>query len=389
MNPQYSNGQFITDESFQASFKNLKKASRRAKSGLIAPNIKNKTQKPQPIEIITESPYAQIQTLSKHRSNSSIRLKLSTKPASTPLNVSSSHLLLSKNKSHSVLNPQSSETTSAIKPKYMSNNLHSNKSFPKIIEEKLLATLKKHKEKHSSVSKFEAYQNAFAEIIEKDEIYGALLKKIKEVYEQKIKHEKVDVSKDLIEKMKDEISGMREKIMKHKQEKKYLIKKIEKFAKENVEISRQLEDRESRYIDLQDKLIKLSKVEMEDMPMDENSWKYLVSENQHLVKVCEEMRKDIKHLSRKEKKLVKLVVALKERGYPVEEVYQEDVHKDRKKKILTCDEPIVDDSENEDLISGRPVEVKKPDSVPKLNFNELEESLDESSDSSYTSESED
>ena len=83
------------------------------------------------------------------------------------------------------------------------------------------------------------------------------------------------------------------------------MKKIEKLAKENVEISRSMEDRENRYMDLQDKLIKLSKIELEEVPTDENSWKYLVSENQHLIKVCEEMRKDIKHLSRKEKKLVK------------------------------------------------------------------------------------
>lgn len=378
----------LTEESFQANYKSLKKASRRAKTGLIAPNTKIKYSKPQPIDIITESPYAQIQTLSKNRSNSSIRLKTSTKPVSTPLNASSSHLLLSKNKSQSVLNPQTSELVSAIKPKFLSSNLSSHKNASKIIEEKLLGTLKKCKEKHSAGGKFEAYQTAFAEIIEKDENFGFLLKKIKDVYEQKIKYEKIDVSKDVIEKMKEEINGLREKVMKNKQEKKYLIKKIEKFAKENVEISRQLEDRESRYIDLQDKLIKLSKVEMDDLPMDENSWKYLVSENQHLIKVCEEMRKDIKHLSRKEKKLVKLVVALKNRGFPVEDVYQEDVHKEKKKKILTCDEPVVDDSENEDLISGRPIEVKKPELVPKLNLNELQESMEESSESSYSSDSE-
>ena len=100
------------------------------------------------------------------------------------------------------------------------------------------------------------------------------------------------------------------------------------------------------------------------------------------------MRKDIKHLSRKEKKLVKLIVALKNRGYPVEDVYQEDVHREKKKKILACDESVVDDSENEDLVSGRPKEVAKPAIIPSLNLEEIEVSP-ESSVSSYSSESED
>ena len=100
------------------------------------------------------------------------------------------------------------------------------------------------------------------------------------------------------------------------------------------------------------------------------------------------MRKDIKHLSHKEKKLVKLVIALKNRGYPVEDVYQEDVHREKKKKILTCDEPVIDDSENEDLVSGRAKEVSKPEFIPKLNLTEIEVSA-ESSDTSYSSESED
>ena len=64
---------------------------------------------------------------------------------------------------------------------------------------------------------------------------------------------------------------MKEKNAKNKEDKKYMIKKIEKLAKENAELSRSLDDRESRYVDLQDKLMKLSKIDMEDMPKDDNS----------------------------------------------------------------------------------------------------------------------
>ena len=371
------------------SFKGMKKGSRRAKSGLITQTNKSKISKTHLVDIVSESPYAQVQGLAKQRSISSIKFKAGFKNSSTPLNANNSNSLLSKNKSQASFSQHPSELVSNLKQKFLSQNLNSGKNTSKFIEDRLLGTLKKIKEKNMGSNKFEAYQLAFEEIIEKDEIYGALLKKIKNAYEQRIKYEKIDISKDIIEKLKDDINGLREKLLKNKQQKKFLIQKIEKLAKENVEISRSLEDRENRYMDLQDKLIKLSKIELEGVPTDENSWKYLVSENQHLIKVCEEMRKDIRHLSRKEKKLVKLVVALKNRGYPVEEVYQQDVHREKKKKVLTCDEPVVDDSENEDLISGRPIDVVKPEIVPKLNLNELEESQDEVSESSYSSESDD
>ena len=380
---------------FHISFKNAKKHSRRAKTGQIAPLSKSKPIKSQLVDISHESPYAQIQSLSKNRSISSIKFKMPAKNQTTYLNTSTSNALLAKHKS----NPSGnftlniSESSLQLKNKLLlsASQNSANKPPAKIIEDKLLENLKKCKDKNMSLEKLDAFRTAFAEIIEKDENFGGVLRKIKEFYEQKIKADHYDSSKDIIEKLKDELKILKEKINKNKENKKYLMKKIEKLAKENTELSRRLDDRESRYVDLQDKLLKLSKIDLSAVPQDENSWKYLVSENQHLIKVCEDMRKDIKHLSRKEKKLVKLVIALKNRGFPVEDVYQEDVHREKPKKVRTCDEPVIDDSENEDLISGRPKSVEKPSIIPKLNLAEIEVSGESSatSESSEYEESED
>ena len=67
------------DESFQLSLKNLKKHSRRAKTGSLNQLSKTKLTKPQFSDTITESPYAQIQSISKARSISSIKLKIPSK----------------------------------------------------------------------------------------------------------------------------------------------------------------------------------------------------------------------------------------------------------------------------------------------------------------------
>ncbi|OMJ94472.1 hypothetical protein SteCoe_2377 [Stentor coeruleus] len=368
-------------------YKGFKKASRRSKAGLSAQGSKTKFAKPQLTDIVGESPYAQIQAITKTRSISSIKLKPHPQTKNPYLNTSTSNAILTKT---GMKNPlHNTENSSQLKQRLLLTSAlqNSGKSSAKRIEEKLNEGLKRLKDKQMTSSRFDIFRMAFTDIIENDDNYGNLLKKIKEAYEQRMKLDQIDTSKELVEKLKEEIRELREKVTSSKEDKKFLVKKIEKLAKENTELSRHLDDREGRYVDLQDKLIKLSKIDLEEIPKDDDSWKYLVSENQHLLKVCEEMRKDIKHLSRKEKKLVKLIVALKNRGYPIEDVYQEDVHKEKKKKVLTCDEPVIDDSENEDLVSGRPLDVKKPDFIPKLNLVEIEGSQ-ESSASSSSSESE-
>ncbi|OMJ86237.1 hypothetical protein SteCoe_12302 [Stentor coeruleus] len=349
------------------------------KTGIVSQSSKNKFIKPQLIDIANESPYAQIQTISKARStSSSIKMKAQPSTKTQLLNSSSSNSLLNKTR---ISKSHITEPPLQLKHRlFISSALqNSSKSSAKLIEEKLNDNLKKLKDKTLTTNRFDIFRNVFTEIIENDDNYSTLLKKIKEVYEQKIKLNKIDASKDLIEKLKNEKKELKEKIASIKKDKKFLIKKIEKLVKENTELSRNLDDKEGRYVDLQDKILKLSNIDLEDIPKNDDSWKYLISENQHLHKVCEEMRKDIKDLSRKEKKLVKLVVAMKNRGFPIEDVYQEDVHKEKKKRIFTCDEPVIDDTENEDLISGRPVEVKKPDFIPKLNLVEIEDSQRSSS----------
>ena len=270
----YLHPEMAPAEIFQNSFKNAKKISRRAKTSLVTQVSKIKLAKPQITEIINESPYAQIQTITKNRSLSSIKLKQPTKNQTNYLNTSHSNALLTKNKPNASINSfNHSENSSQLKNKLLLNGPYFSSSRPtaKLIEDKLTESLKKIKEKSMPIAKFDAFRLAFSEIIEKEDNFGGLLKRIKDAYEEKIKIGMIDNSRELVDKLKEEINAMKEKNAKNKEDKKYMIKKIEKLAKENAELSRSLDDRESRYVDLQDKLMKLSKIDMEDMPKDDNS----------------------------------------------------------------------------------------------------------------------
>lgn len=366
--------------SSQLSMKRLNKVKKRSVSGQNLKNMKTKVNKVQLQDIVTHSPYAQVRNVSKQRSSNNLRQKLIYKSISTPMHVSESiNNSSSKNKSQSSLptNPQKDQIL-GLRKKFFPQSLKPNTSSSKLIEDKLLETLNKVKSTKIETGKFEAYRTAFADIIEKDEQYGSLLKKIKEVYEQKIKYEKIDVSHDIIEQLKEDLRNSKEKLLSRKKEKKMLMKKIEKFVKENVEISRSLAEWEEKYFDLQEKLVELSRVDLGSVKMDELSWKFIVSENNHLAKLCQNMKEDLRMLSKKEKRLVKLVVVLKEKGYPVEEVYEGIMSKKSKQKArIEFGEQVEDDTENEDLVSGKARSVKKPEFVPCLDFDALYDSQEE------------
>jgi hypothetical protein len=57
----------------------------------------------------------------------------------------------------------------------------------------------------------------------------------------------------------------------------------------------------------------------------------LVAENQSYQELFARMDHDISLFKKREKRLVKLVLAMKNRGYPVDTVYEEDVHNAKKK----------------------------------------------------------
>lgn len=129
------------------------------------------------------------------------------------------------------------------------------------------------------------------------------------------------------------------------------------------------------------KIQEIRKFDVESMSKDEITWKTLVFENQRLLKINKEMQNDIKSISAKEKKLVDLIIALKQHGYPVEQVYEK---QNSKSKRSYSPQSYADDTDNEALVSSRVKTVAKPAIVPKLNLGGVRP--EPSSDNSFSSE---
>ncbi|CAG9333195.1 unnamed protein product [Blepharisma stoltei] len=225
---------------------------------------------------------------------------------------------------------------------------------------------------------FDIYSKMFAEIIEKDTLFGPLLLKIQHAYEDWMISATSDY-KETSQNLKFELSELSKKCQLQNEDKKTMDRKIEKLSKENYELSKSLEEQEERYAELQEKIFKIADIKIDQLPKDDETWKFLVAENQNYASVCENMRNELKNYAYKEKKLLKLVLAMKKRGYPVEEIYDQEVahHKKKKKKQEQNQNQIEseeypDDTENEQLVSERLKYKAKPESIPSLNLKDIQ-----------------
>lgn len=125
-------------------------------------------------------------------------------------------------------------------------------------------------------------------------------------------------------------------LQKEKEERRFVYKKLDKLAKENQELSKNLEERVGDCAELREKLLQIAQINTKKIPKTEENWKELVAENQQCQEKFNRLEKDLTTYKKREKRLIKLVLALKGRNYPVDAVYEEDVH--RPSRRSSCSE---------------------------------------------------
>lgn len=322
---------------------------------------------PDKLENNTESPYAKKQL--KTRSVSTLKDSI-LQPSSSPIpNV----------KFPTNLNPKLNLSSSfQTNPKLLlenrSNSTKKLRIFTKnpadaevyLIDLKLQELTKKHKESGFSTEIFQQYQQCFDEIISKDTTFGQILSKIKLAYSELIIG-KTGGLED-VTKMKSEIFEFSKRLNKEIEENKLLYRKVQKFSKENAEMGRTLEERENNFRSLQEYLLKVTNINIDEVPQDKVTWKVLVAENKTYADLCAKLKKKIKVMKKKENRLMKLFWGLKQKGYPVEEMYE----KTGRKKEYINNVSITELSENEPIYLEPSKNLPKPGNVPCLHMSKVE-----------------
>ena len=323
-------------------------------------------------ELHAESPYAQ--KLSKIRSTSILKeptLSQSSGLVSPPLNPKFSMNLKSKiNLSSSFISKSKDPNESQVKIKKKAVVPH-RQSIPGVcfsIEARLDEVHSNHMENGISNEILDKYRECMDEIIEVDKIYGGALGKIKFAYEDWIKAKTDSISEN--SRMKTEIVEFSRKLTEQIEENKQLHRKVQKFSRENADLGRLLDERDTHCRALQEHLLKVTDINIDEVPQDKTSWKVLIAENKNYAEICAKMKKKIKTIKLQEKKLLKLFWIFKQKGYPVEEIYESFSSKKKAKPTLI---PTLEDaSDNEPNISEPTNSRPKPGNIPFLKMDQVE-----------------
>ena len=333
-------------------------------------------------DLYSESPYAQ--KLSKLRSSSTLKDIQIThtpeflSPPQNPKLVSNLKQSLSQPSPFIQSIKPNPDHQSRLKRKHI---IRENKSFDCQsfqIESKLDELLSSQKEFPLSNEIFDKIQDTFEEVISKDKVFAIALRKIKAAYEHWINSRIKPISQN--SKLKSELAECKQKLVGEEEEIKRLHKKIQKISRENVELGRSLDERDTDCRTLQEHLLKITNIDVSEVPHDKTSWKVLIAENKSYSEVCKSLKKKVKKMKVTKKKLMRLLWTLKQKGFPVEETYELLNNKKNQKSTFK----IPKENQNLEFINTEPSQSKsKPKNIPDLNMQKLEpNSFTEEQDSS-------
>lgn len=205
---------------------------------------------------------------------------------------------------------------------------------------------------------FEVYKQAFSEVIRADRQFSNILDKIKSGYEQKIGFFYVQNLDDLFLQVKE----LKENCLKYKSEKNSIEKELKKVQDENLELSKNLDMTESLYLEVYEKMQKIYNSNLTEFTLNENTWKYVVSENKILRKKVENLVNENEELKFREKEYFRMIGSVKDNGVNVKEIV------DKMEELrMECKKKMGEESfDSENLVSEPLVYKIKPASVPKL-----------------------
>ena len=318
-----------------------------------------------PSKVSNKSPYTSNPSLPKTRSISSLNTKSSSKLRSNSPKLSK----ISSNNS-SMIAIANHEISANYSQRSINDSYRSlYKDYPKVNNsyKKPLNEASLLEEKLKSLAKLPIESivqdcfKIFEEIIEKDLIFSKPLKILKQVLEEweMIKRKNLES----VEGLKAKLLDANKKIAVMMEDRKFLDRRMHQISQENLDLVKSLEESEAAYADIEEKLIRVTDFNVDKVDKSQENWKALVLENKSYTEIVKKMKADLKSFKDKESKLLKLVVAMKNMGYPVEEIYNKEVY-----GVYES----VEDSESDRIISGRTPRVEKPGIVPSLHMDKIQ-----------------
>ena len=222
------------------------------------------------------------------------------------------------------------------------------------------------------------YRHAFGEVLALNPIGKSLLVKIKGKYESWLCR-RLRQEENLGEQAK--IGHLQSALLKELEEKGTFVRKFEEISRENAELSRSYAEIQRKCEEFQQKLSQIANTRLDGFPPSEEAWKLVVAELESYKAWKAKMVKQQRASASKEQRLLELLRALKSRGYPVEQVYDEALRSPSIHKQSTRTE----ESDEESLVQVPAKALFRPEAVPSLRLEAVPRSLSSSSESEVSS----
>ncbi|OMJ72707.1 hypothetical protein SteCoe_28772 [Stentor coeruleus] len=262
---------------------------------------------------------------------------------------------------------------------FLSSEEHSRIETKEISQNRVELLMKKLENTMGINNKFEICQTVFAEILDIDKEcfeaeYRNLLQIIKKEYDKIVRYQRNELENQIndireLENMKGDLSN-----------------ELEKLIEQNKDLSLRYSELNGKYNEVSDKFLKIASIELDTLDKTDENWVVLLQKSRIYEEAVYNLKKDIKYYKSKTKKMMKLLVAFEKKGYPIEEIYINEVKNKKSLPKYDGSDSIPDDTDNENIVSGKSIKAIRPSKVPELNFSLLKpNSFTSESDSSQLS----
>ncbi|OMJ67615.1 hypothetical protein SteCoe_35164 [Stentor coeruleus] len=210
--------------------------------------------------------------------------------------------------------------------------------------------------------RFNLSENLFQSILNTEIEYIPMLKVLKHEYEKVIR-----CQYSLLKQQASDLKNM-ERI------KNLLSSEIIKLVSNNRVLIQKLEETEKKYADFDFTM----DFDLNNIEYSEENWLKII----HYTKSCKEnlekVSQEAQYYKAKATKMMELLIVCERKGYPLDEIYRKEV-KRRTVIPIRCEfEDVPDDTDNEDIVTGKKDYCRKAGNVPELTLpNSHNDSLEE------------
>ncbi|OMJ65552.1 hypothetical protein SteCoe_38012 [Stentor coeruleus] len=230
------------------------------------------------------------------------------------------------------------------------------KEFPKL---KASDIQKKLETASSKAKRIEILSEIISEITEDDLLNGAVLKTIKNEYEITIGE-----MENIIKKQEHNIKLL-------EQGKSFLSIEIGKHITQNKKLSADYKTLFNKYIKLCNNMLKTSKYDIENIEKSDENWKKIIGQNVKLENTLAAVEDELDFYKDERKKVKGIISILEKKGIPIGELYYKQCATNKFPLNFNDDDEVLDNTDNEDIVSKRTKVIRKHSRIPMLNIEDI------------------